>query len=194
MMARAANECPKRHTMSRDGLAAARLAGTERACRLAGLAGRTGGEEARGNGRGGREGEPGGMCGRGGATGRSIDELDFFRSSPGRGREWRVSSEMARVERCTVAGVGLTVCRARDQCDSSESADPLVFGRPGPLGVGVSSEPTATRSLSGQRSTTSRSRPRSRRSAAPMTPLNSTQPSSPTPAGPIRCRHRRAAA
>ena len=74
-----------------------------------------------------------------------------------------------------MAGVGWTVCRARDQCDSlearrAESADlRLAQVR---VARGVSSEPKAARRLSGQRSTTSRSRPRSRRSAAPMTPLN----------------------
>jgi hypothetical protein len=114
--------------------------------------------------------------------------------SSGSGAGRGVSMEIARVERCTVAGVGVTVCRARDQCDSAESPDPLNSGRPGPVARGVSSEPIAARCLSGRRSTTSRSRPRSRRSAAPMTPLHSNQPSSPTAAGPVRCRHGRAAA
>ena len=82
----------------------------------------------------------------------------------------------------------MTVCRARDQCASLEPPGPLLSGRPGPVARGVSSEPIAARCLSGQRSTTSRSRPRSRRSAAPMTPLPSNQPSSPTAAGTVRRR------
>src|ERR1700733_15903968 len=78
------------------------------------------------------------------------------------GQERRVLIEAARVDRCTVAGVGLTVCRARDQCDSLGPPDPLISGRPGPVARGVSSEPIATRRLSEQRSTTSASRPRTR--------------------------------
>jgi len=70
----------------------------------------------------------------------------------------------------------------------------MLSGRPGPVARGVSSEPIAGSRLIGRRSTTSRSRPRSRRSAAPMTSLHPTQPSSPTSAGPIRPGHRRAAA
>ena len=123
------------------------------------------------------------LNGAGRSNGPFDTRFGFTDLRPVAGLGRRVSIEAAGVDRCTVAGVGLTVCRARDQCASLEPPGPLVSGRPGPVARGVSSEPTATRCLSGQRSTISRSRPRSRRSAAPMTPLPSNQPSSPTAAG-----------
>jgi hypothetical protein len=130
----------------------------------------------------------------------------FLTTAPRTGRlqEKRPGSALS------VAGAWVKVRRARDQSGGGDGRrgrglgpspangsgwgeDPEIpTGHDRNTGIGVSSMPTATRCLSAQRSTVSRSHTRIGRSAAPMTPLNPPQPSSPTPVESIRCFGRRA--
>jgi hypothetical protein len=130
---------------------------------------------------------------------------DFLTAAPRSGRlqEKRPGSALS------VAGSWVKVRRARNQSGGDgrpgrglgpspaaglgSGEDPEIpTGHDRNTGIGVSSMPTATRCLSAQRSIVSRSHPRIGRSAAPMTPLNPPQPSSPAPVESTRCFHRRA--